>query len=59
MKLLNRVYEHLGFHQKPKHTALDITNRRSVIKYACKFGNKECIADARAEYDRYLNGNYT
>lgn len=59
LKLVNRVYQHVGFHQKPYHTALDISNRYNVVKYACKFGNKQCIADARVEYDRYLKGNYT
>lgn len=59
LKLLNRVYDYLGFKAKGDDTRLDIYNRNTVVKYACRFGHKQCINDARAEYDHYLKGNYS
>lgn len=59
LKLLNRVYEHLGFYGKVNDTSLDILNRLNVLKYACKLGHKQCIAESRTEFDHLLAGNHT
>lgn len=59
LKLLDRVYNRLGFQPKANDTRLDIYNRNHVIKYACKFGHKQCVNDARAEFDKLLEGNYS
>lgn len=40
LKLLNRVYEHLGFYGKANDTSLDILNRHNILKHACKLGHK-------------------
>lgn len=59
LKLLNRVYEHLGFYGKTNDTSLDILNRNNVLKYACQLGHKQCIAASRAEFDHFVMGNHT
>lgn len=58
-KLLNTVYNYLGFRSKVNDTHLDKYNRYNVLKYACQFGHAQCIADARHEYDELLRGNHT
>lgn len=59
LKLLDRVYNYLGFKPKADDTRLDIYNRNPVVTNACRFGHKKCTIDARAEYDHYLKGNYS
>lgn len=59
LKLLNHVYKYLGFQGKANDTRLDIYNRINVLKYACKLGHKQCIAESRTEFDHLLKGNYT
>ena len=51
LDLLNNVYSHLGFNPKDDDTRLDIYTRNLILWYACKFGHKQCIADARAAFD--------
>lgn len=57
--LLENVYNHLGFYPKSNDTQLDILNRDIVLKNACKFGHEKCVADARTEFDKLLQNNYT
>ncbi|XP_031623813.1 membrane alanyl aminopeptidase-like [Contarinia nasturtii] len=56
--LLGKVYSYLGFHPKDSDTRLDIYNRELILKYACKFGHEKCIANARAEFDKFSMGDY-
>ncbi|XP_055325495.1 uncharacterized protein LOC129579438 [Sitodiplosis mosellana] len=58
LDLLTNVYAHLGFYPKETDKRLDIYNRNNVLKYACKLGHKQCIDDARAEFDKLLQKNY-
>lgn len=56
---MDKAINYLGFQPKASDTRLDIYNRNNVLKYACKFGHKQCIDDARAEFDKLLLGNHT
>lgn len=58
LNLLNKVYDHLGFRPKKSDTRLDVYTRNYVLKYACKFGHKQCIADARTEFDHSMRASY-
>ncbi|XP_031619288.1 membrane alanyl aminopeptidase-like [Contarinia nasturtii] len=58
--LLTKVYAHLGFYPKENiDTRLDIYNRDQILGVACRLGHKQCVADARSEFDKYLHGNHT
>lgn len=56
--LLNHAYDYHGFNPRDNDTRLDIYNRNNILKYACKFGHKQCVVDARKEFDKLLQRNY-
>lgn len=57
MKLLKPAYERYGFEPKVDETHLQNFVRKNVLKYACAWGHKGCIAIARTAYDRLVQRN--
>lgn len=51
---MENVYKHLGFQPKDSDTSLDIHTRTNVLKYACKFGQEQCVKEARTEFDKFM-----
>lgn len=58
LKLVSHAYDYLGLKPKANDTRMDIYNRIPIANYACRLGNKQCIDDARNDYNRYKKGKY-
>ncbi|KAH0552187.1 hypothetical protein KQX54_006650, partial [Cotesia glomerata] len=58
LKLIEPIYEELGFEDKANDTDLDKLNRQIILFWTCRFGHAKCIEKAKQIFDAW-RGNET
>lgn len=51
-KILEGVYEHLGFEEKEDDSQIDHYNRANVLQWACRYKHEDCVKNAMAEFNK-------
>lgn len=52
--LIENIYNKLGFEKATGDSRLDVYNRAQILSLACKFGNEDCIEQAKAHFEAYV-----
>lgn len=53
----DKIFKKLGFQEASNDAVLDIYNRNKILSWACKYGNTECIKEAKKLFtDFRVNG---
>lgn len=59
LKLIEPIYEELGFEDKANDTDLDKLNRQFILFWTCRLGHTRCIKKAKQIFDAWRgNGSY-
>lgn len=51
--LIENIYNKLGFEKATGDTRLDVYNRAQILSWACKYGNEDCIDQAKKHFEAY------
>lgn len=55
LKLLENVYKHVGFQDKPDDPQLTVFTRIDVLNWACTYGHNDCVTNAAALFYNWRN----
>lgn len=55
--MIGKIYNKVGFVAADTETQLDIYNRAQILSWACKYGNADCIENAKSRYLPLLEAN--
>jgi len=54
LKLLEPIYQKLGFQAKPGEEHLDIRLRKKIVNWACSMGHEDCIDKATTSFKNWM-----
>jgi hypothetical protein len=55
LELMEKVYNHLQFEDRPWDSHLDMLNRAKVLSWACRLDHEFCVWNAKNKYRQWMS----